>query len=128
MIASRSPIADHRRMGVRLFLAAVMLTAACGSGSSGPPTPAEQCNDVGTALCTDEAECAVADGVIPQSQSGAFVTSCEASFETTAGCSEATQVNGDPDTCTADFRAEPCSAFGATTGLPVPSSCVALFR
>jgi hypothetical protein len=115
-------------MRVRVALAALMLTAACGSGSSGPPTPAEECTDVGTALCMDEAECAVADGVIPQSQSGAFVTSCEAGFQASAGCAQATQVTGDPDTCMADFRAEPCSAFDAATGLPVPSSCAALFR
>jgi hypothetical protein len=75
-----------------------------------------------------DAECAAVAGLISQSQSGEFATNCEAGFQATAGCSGATQVNGQPDVCMADFRAEPCSAFNATTGLPVPASCVALFR
>jgi hypothetical protein len=127
-IASLSAIVDHGTMRVRVSLAIVaMLAAACGSGGSSA-TPSEQCTDVGTTVCTHDAECAVVAGVITQSQSGDFVTNCETGFQTSAACSQATQVSGDPDTCMSDFRAEPCSAFDATTGLPVPSSCVALFR
>ena len=112
-------------MGVRVALGAVLLTTACGS--SGPATPAEQCTDLGTSLCTRDAECAVTVGTVSQSQSGEFVTNCEASFRASAGCSQVTQVTGDPAACVSDFRAEPCSAFAAT-GLPVPDTCVALFR
>jgi hypothetical protein len=116
-------------MRVRASVAAVaMLAAACGS--SGTSTPSEQCIDVSTATCTHLEECAAAAGVISASQIDANVSTCESSFQAAADCSGATQVTGDPSACMADFRAEPCSEFDATstTGLPVPLSCEGLFR
>jgi hypothetical protein len=120
---SQSPSMGIMRVCVLL---AAMFIAGCGSSS--PSTPAEQCTDLGTSLCTREAECAVANGIISLTQSREFTTNCEAGYELTAACSRVKQVNGHPDVCTADFRAEPCSAFDATAGLPLPDSCVALFQ
>ncbi len=109
------------------LLLAVALTAACSSSSSGP-SPSEQCTDLGTATCTREAECAVSTGNITQSQSSQYVTNCEAGYRTGIDCSRVTQVTGHPDVCTSDLRAQPCSLYDPTNGLPLPASCMNLFN
>jgi hypothetical protein len=126
-VALADDFAEHRIMRGWLLVAAVVV--GCGDSYAYKQTDAEQCEEMVTAVCARNVECAVMLGKVAQADATARQMTCEANIHSGLSCAGVYRVTK-KDACEADVRNTPCSSWdprlGALPegGIPVPPSCV----
>ena len=111
-----------------IIMLVAMAAFGCGASASSAPSAAEQCNHMGEVLCDSNANCAVLSQQIASDQRAAYVSSCTASYEQAAACSNAKLITGQPDQCEQAITSASCSTYVPSSGLPLPASCRGVFN